>query len=136
MISFWLFRWFRFGCSGDFVSVVLVVPVVSVVSFRLFRCSGFGGFGGFGCSGGFVPAVPVVSVVSFRRFRFGVSGFSTCPCGVMLNKDTTFCHVCWCFFTAVNKNSNNKINFFIVHSTKLLNFDWLRAVQLIPNCTP
>ena len=25
---------------------------------------------------------------------------------------------------------------FIVHSTKLLNFDWSRAVQLIPNCTP
>ena len=24
---------------------------------------------------------------------------------------------------------------FIVHSTKLLNFDWWRAVQLIPNCT-
>ena len=24
----------------------------------------------------------------------------------------------------------------IVHSTKLLNFDWSRAVQLIPNCTP
>ena len=23
---------------------------------------------------------------------------------------------------------------FIVHSTKLLNFDWSRAVQLIPNC--
>ena len=25
---------------------------------------------------------------------------------------------------------------FVVHSTKLLNFDWSRAVQLIPNCTP
>ena len=24
----------------------------------------------------------------------------------------------------------------IVHSTKLLNFDWSRVVQLIPNCTP
>ena len=24
----------------------------------------------------------------------------------------------------------------IVHSTKLLNFDWSRAIQLIPNCTP
>ena len=24
----------------------------------------------------------------------------------------------------------------IVHSTKLVNFDWSRAVQLIPNCTP
>jgi len=28
------------------------------------------------------------------------------------------------------------INVVIVHSTKLLNFDWSRAVQLIPNCTP
>ena len=28
------------------------------------------------------------------------------------------------------------ITSFIVHSTKLLNFDWSRAVQLIPNCTP
>ena len=26
--------------------------------------------------------------------------------------------------------------YFIVHSTKLLNFDWSRAVQFIPNCTP
>ena len=31
VVSFRLFWWFRFGCSGDFVSVVLVV------SFRLFR---------------------------------------------------------------------------------------------------
>ena len=31
--------------------------------------------------------------------------------------------------------SNLNIYFFIiVHSTKLLNFDWSRAVQLIPNC--
>ena len=28
------------------------------------------------------------------------------------------------------------IMLFIVHSTKLLNFDWSRPVQLIPNCTP
>ena len=28
------------------------------------------------------------------------------------------------------------LSVFIVHSTKLLNFDWSRAVQLIPNCTP
>ena len=28
------------------------------------------------------------------------------------------------------------ITTLIVHSTKLLNFDWWRAVQLIPNCTP
>ena len=25
---------------------------------------------------------------------------------------------------------------FIVHLTKLLNFDWSRAIQLISNCTP
>ena len=29
-----------------------------------------------------------------------------------------------------------EIFILIVHSTKLLNFDWSRAVQLIPNCTP
>ena len=28
------------------------------------------------------------------------------------------------------------ISYIIVHSTKLLNFDWSRAIQLIPNCTP
>ena len=28
------------------------------------------------------------------------------------------------------------VSTIIVHSTKLLNFDWSRAVQLIPNCTP
>ena len=28
------------------------------------------------------------------------------------------------------------VDMIIVHSTKLLNFDWSRAVQLIPNCTP
>ena len=37
--------------------------------------------------------------------------------------------------TTIN-DSNAVINAFIVHSTKLLNFDWSRAVQLIPNCTP
>ena len=40
MISvFWLFQWFRFGCSSGFVSVVPVVPGVPVVSFWRFHFS-------------------------------------------------------------------------------------------------
>ena len=34
----------------------------------------------------------------------------------------------WVFFT-------RSLHYFIVHSTKLLNLDWSRALQLIPNCT-
>ena len=39
-------------------------------------------------------------------------------------------------YDELSNSQKQAIITFMVHSTKLLNFDWLRTVQLIPNCTP
>ena len=80
-ISFWSFRWFRFGRFGSSARFG-----VSFWSFRWFRFGGFGRFGRFSVFVLVVSLVSVISVVSFRSFRFVVLSFSTCLRAVLLCK--------------------------------------------------
>ena len=55
---------------------------------------------------------------------------STSDCNLMISK------ISQCASFMITGIYGDIVSTVIVHSTKLLNFDWSRAVQLIPNCTP